>query len=186
MAVIGQHNLEQVDYDDEITLQEQQWVKDWVEWRLGNVTAGIEHQALSLSEIDQKHTLSMTHSAERIQTLENRFLIIEASTGTPAPVSATEADYELTCLQVSGQDVLGCEYQFDQVVYIRGQAPDNVGQFNWGIKKGGLLIASSQSSIPSNGQFLFVWNVSADEALSSYTAIVEINGKIDSLQFELK
>lgn len=150
------------------------------------IDASLTNERIDIDEDINGVNVTANLALSKARNLENRFLIIEATgeISTTSPISG--ADYELTCLQVSGQTVLGCEYSQDQVIYIRGQAPDNVGQFNWGIKKGTQLLASSQSSVPSNGVFIFVWNVGGDEQLTSYKAIVEINGKIDTVDFEIK
>ena len=135
------------------------------------------------NDIDEL-TTSMTSLDERISSIENRFLIIEATAQVSTSAVVPMEDYQLTCLAVSGVELLSCEYKQSQIVYIRGLATDK-DQYKWSIRMGNQIFVSQTSSIPSNGQFLFVFNTAADRLMGEYLVTVEIDGKTDKLKFTL-
>jgi len=147
----------------------------------------LSNAAQDLSNTVQSLNNTIDNLESRIASLENRFLIVEA-TGqvTTSPVSPTTNDYDLTCLIVSGVELLDCEYAQDQIVYIRGTHDTGGLDYKWSIKRGTQTLISQTSSLPSNGQFLFVFNTGGDALLGPYTAVVLIDGKTDVLEFSFK
>jgi hypothetical protein len=126
--------------------------------------------------------LTMELMTKEIKSIKNQLLISQSSGST----STQSGDFDLILLGIDGGEVIDGIYDTDDTIYIRGQYDGDGGTLKWSVKEGSKTLQSGSGSIPSNGTFLFVWNTLGSEDKGKYKGIVVINGKTDSINFELQ
>lgn len=146
-------------------------------------------QSVELESNNMKDIVSSLET--KITKLENRVLILESKsvvTGTPTvkDQDVDIADFNLACLLGNGNFALGCEYGQTQPVWIKGDNLTKDTSLLWAVKdSSGKTLQQGSASLRVNSPFTFVWNQLGDEAKGQYTAIVEIDGKTDSIKFTI-
>lgn len=122
-----------------------------------------------------------------IQNINNKILIVEAGFNKMTQAVPQEEEmFSLVLLKVDGSYVTDGEYLQSETVYISGKYDGKDTNYDLLFKRAGqLVLKKMELNMPTDGVFSYYFNEGHNQPLGKYTATVVVNGKIDTISFEI-
>ena len=132
-----------------------------------------------------EQNLNATHT--QVTGISNELIVAKASLNKLSQATPQGKEmYSLQLLKSDGQTALDREYLQSETVYVTGKYDGPASKFDILFKRAGQQVQSNTGlGIPSDGIFSYVFNTGHNQALGSYTVTVIINGKSDTISFEI-
>lgn len=133
-----------------------------------------------------QHDLNSTR--EELQAIANKMLVVEALQNkvTQAKPQGHEM-FSLQLLKSDGNYVTNGEFKQSDTVYITGKYDGGTTtKFDVRIHKSGQMVLERNGlNMPTDGIFSYYFNLEHNALLGQYTVTVTINGKLDTISFEI-
>ena len=140
-------------------------------------------------EVLNKHlTADLNDTRTNLQLINNKIRTVEAlQKQITQAVPQEEEMFSLVLLKSDGNLVPNGEFLQSQTVYFSGKYDGKDTNYDLLIKRAGqLVLKKMELNMPTDGVFSYYFNLEHDQPLGSYTATVVINGKIDTISFQIK
>ena len=135
--------------------------------------------------VELRNDLNKTNM--QLSAIQNELIIAKSAIrNVPQATPQEEAMFSLVLLRSDGNYVTNGEYKQNEIVYISGKYDGNAKKYDIEFKRAGQQVLSVTGLfMPTDGVFAYVFNTNFNQALGSYTATVTIDGKQDSIAFEI-
>lgn len=132
--------------------------------------------------------MALNVTENQIRLLNNKMLVVEAlQNKVSQAVPQGEEMFQLILLKSDGNTVPSGEFLQSETIYISGHyTGGHANKFDIMFKKTGQLIYERTGlNMPTDGVFAYYFNEGHNVPVGQYTATVIINGKIDTVSFEI-
>jgi hypothetical protein len=162
--------------------------------KLKNIEAPEQYddQAIRAKLVElENHIVALNQNANytinQIRNINNELIVAKASLNKMTQaVPQEEAMFSLILLKSDGTIVSNGEFLQSETVYISGKYDGKDTNYDLLIKRAGqLVLKKMELNMPTDGVFSYYFNEGHDQPVGTYTVSVVINGKIDTISFEI-
>lgn len=147
---------------------------------LRNIIAGLQKDNSQLkSDLNKTNAIVDSINAKILTVTALQHQITQA-------VPQAKDMFSLQLLKSDGNYVPSGEYLQSETVYVTGKYDGPTTQYDIMFKKAGQLVLERRGlNMPTDGIFSYYFNLEHKAELGQYTITVTINGKLDTLSFEI-
>ena len=141
----------------------------------------------NLQEDNRQLKIDVNNTKTQLLNINNELIVAKASLNKLSQATPQgKAMYSLKLLKSDGQIATNGEYLQSETVYVSGKYDGTSAKFDISFKRTGQQVQSNVGlGMPSDGVFSYVFNTGHNQAVGSYTVTVVIDGKSDTLSFEI-
>ena len=141
----------------------------------------------NLQKDNEQLKADVNNTKSQILSINNELIVAKASLNKLSQATPQgKAMYSLKLLKSDGQIATDGEYLQSETVYVSGKYTGTSAKFDISFKRSGQQVQSNVGlGMPSDGIFSYVFNTGHNQALGSYTVTVIIDGKSDTISFEI-
>lgn len=123
----------------------------------------------------------------QLQVIANKMLVVEALQNKVSQAKPQGVEmFSLVLLKSDGNYVPSGEFLQSETVYISGKYDGPANKFDVMFKKSGQLVLERTGlNMPTDGVFSYYFNLDHGQPVGQYTVTVAINGKLDTISFEI-
>lgn len=141
----------------------------------------------NLQKDNEQLKADVNNTKTQVLNINNQLIVATASLNKlTQAVPQEKAMFSLKLLKSDGQTALNGEYLQSETVYVSGKYGGTSAHFDIIFKRSSQQVQTNEGlGIPSDGVFSYVFNTGHNQAVGKYTVTVVINGKTDTLSFEI-
>lgn len=141
----------------------------------------------TLQKDNEQLKADVNNTKTQVLNINNELIVAKAALNKiTQAVPQEKAMFSLKLLKSDGQTALNGEYLQSETVYVSGKYGGSSAHFDIIFKRSSQQVQANEGlGIPSDGVFGYVFNTGHNQALGKYTVTVVINGKTDTLSFEI-